>query len=71
MMFMLVYCISSLVCARPETNVVLVIEMHFAANNNGKRDIDNHVLNDCLLLACRLRRRLMCLSAVHQAGAAY
>lgn len=53
------YCISSLACARTDVTVVAAIEMHFAANCDGTRDINNDALNDCLLLACWTRKRLM------------
>lgn len=54
------YCISSLVCARTEVIVAPTIEVHSAPNSNAAHNIDSHVLNDCLLLACRMSRRLMC-----------
>lgn len=53
------YCISSLACARTDVIVAVAIEMHFAANRDGACDINNDALNDCLLLACWTRKRLM------------
>lgn len=41
---------SSLVCAGTQVIAGLAIAMHFAANGNAARDIDNHVLNDFLHL---------------------